>query len=177
MISPNDDRKKEAREKREKAKAAKEAQEAVKNVPQTPSSLFFKHNTALGPPYQIILDTNFINFSVQNKLDILQSMMDCLYARCIPYITECVIGEIEKLGPKFRIALKVARDPRFERLPCMHKGSYADDCIVERITQHRCYIVATCDKELRKRIRKVPGVPMLGISHRQYVVEQLPEFY
>jgi len=50
---------------------------------QVASSLFFKYNTALGPPYHILLDTNFINFSIQNKLDIMQSMMDCLYAKCM----------------------------------------------------------------------------------------------
>lgn len=55
---------------------------------------------------------------------------------------------------------RVARDPRFERLPCSHKGTYADDCIVNRVTQHRCYIVATCDRQLRRRLRKVPGVPV-----------------
>ena len=42
-----------------------------------------------------------------------------------------------------------------ERLPCTHKGTYADDCICERIRQHKCYIVATCDRDLRRRIRKV----------------------
>jgi len=30
---------------------------------------------------------------------------------------------------------RIAKDPRFERLPCIHKGTYADDCIVERITK------------------------------------------
>lgn len=30
---------------------------------------------------------------------------------------------------------RIAKDPRFERLPCTHKGTYADDCIVERVTQ------------------------------------------
>ncbi len=24
------------------------------------------------------------------------------------------------------------KDPRFERLACMHKGTYADDCIIQR---------------------------------------------
>ena len=32
---------------------------------------------------------------------------------------------------------RIARDPRFERLPCMHKGTYADDCLVNRVTQVR----------------------------------------
>lgn len=30
---------------------------------------------------------------------------------------------------------RIAKDPRFERLPCMHKGTYADDCLVQRVTQ------------------------------------------
>lgn len=47
-----------------------------------PSCLFFQYNTQLGPPYYILVDTNFINFSIKAKLDIVQSMMDCLYAKC-----------------------------------------------------------------------------------------------
>lgn len=70
---------------------------------------------------------------------------------------------------------RLAKDPRFERLPCTHKGTYADDCIVQRVQQHRCYIVATCDRELKRRIRKVPGVPIMYISNRKYVIERLPE--
>lgn len=30
---------------------------------------------------------------------------------------------------------RIAKDPRFERLPCSHKGTYADDCLVQRVTQ------------------------------------------
>lgn len=36
-------------------------------------------------------------------------MMDCLYAECIPCITDCVLAELEKLGAKYRVALKVAK--------------------------------------------------------------------
>jgi len=50
--------------------------------PKASSALFFKYNTQLGPPYHVLIDTNFINFSIKNKLDIIQSMMDCLYAKC-----------------------------------------------------------------------------------------------
>lgn len=97
--------------------------------------MFFQYNTQLGPPYHILVDTNFINFSIKNKLDIIENMMECLYAKCIPYITDCVLGEMEKLGQKYKIALRIMKDPRFERLNCMHKGTYADDCIVNRVTQ------------------------------------------
>lgn len=35
---------------------------------KTPAALFFRYNTQLGPPYQVIIDTNFINFSIRNKV-------------------------------------------------------------------------------------------------------------
>ncbi|KAG6427187.1 hypothetical protein SASPL_111428 [Salvia splendens] len=154
-----------------------------RNVPQVSSALYFKHNTALGPPYRILVDTNFINFSIQNKLDLEKAMMDCLYAKCTPCITDCVMAELEKLGQKYRVALRhvsdfcsiIAKDPRFERLPCIHKGTYADDCLVDRVTQHKCYIVATCDRDLKRRIRKIPGVPIMYITKHQYSIERLPE--
>ncbi|KAL7680626.1 putative rRNA-processing protein Fcf1/Utp23 [Plasmopara halstedii] len=123
---------------------------------QIPSNMFFKYKSALGPPYSIILDTNFINFSIKNKLEVVSAMMDCLLAKCTPSITDCVMAELEKLGHKYR-------------------GTYADDCLVQRVQQHRCYIVATCDRELKRRIRKIPGVPIMYISNRKYVIERLPE--
>jgi U3 small nucleolar RNA-associated protein 24 len=104
-------------------------------------------------------------------------MMDCMYAKCIPYITDCVMAELEKLGQTYRIALRIAKDPRFERLPCMHKGTYADDCIVQRVTQHKCYMVATCDKDLRKRIRKIVGVPIMSIKEHKFTIERMPDAY
>ena len=97
--------------------------------------MFFAYNTALGPPYHILIDTNFINFSIQNKIDIFQESMDCLLAKCVLYVTDCVVAELEKMGHRYTIALKIAKDPRFERLTCTHKGTYVDDCIVERIKQ------------------------------------------
>lgn len=69
---------------------------------------------------------------------------------------------------------RIARDERFERLTCSHKGTYADDCIVSRVMQHRCYIVATNDQALRRRIRKIPGVPIMFVGRGQYKVEKLP---
>jgi hypothetical protein len=36
--------------------------------PHISSALFFSYNMALGASYQVIVDTNFINFSIQNKV-------------------------------------------------------------------------------------------------------------
>ena len=72
---------------------------------------------------------------------------------------------------------RIVKDPRFVRLPCMHKGTYADDCLVNRVTQHKCYIVATCDKDLKRRIRKIPGVPIMYIAQHRYSIERMPDAY
>ena len=178
MISPSDPRIKESDRAPPKKKKKEDPQELkTTEAPSSSSAMFFQYNTALGPPYHILIDTNFVNISIKNKMDVMQSMMDCLYAKCVPYVTDCVMGELEKLGAKYRVALKIVKDPRFERLPCMHKGTYADDCLVQRVTQHKCYIVATCDKDLKRRIRKIPGVPIMYIHQHRYSIERLPDAY
>lgn len=175
MISPKDPRLTDVREKNKEKSQVVDGLVAPRNVTQMPASMFFKYNTALGPPYHILLDTNFINFAIKNKLEIVRAAMDCLLAKVIPCITDCVMAELEKLGPKYRVALRVAKDPRFERITCGHKGTYADDCIVNRVTEHRCYIAATCDKDLKRRIRKIPGVPIMYISEHKFTVERMPD--
>lgn len=179
MLSLSDPRIKEALRAPSKKKKSEDLHNAVKvkEAPQISSALFFQYNTQLGPPYHILIDTNFINFSIKNKLDIIQNMMDCLYAKCIPYITDCVLAELEKLGQKYRVALRIIKDPRFERITCMHKGTYADDCLVQRVTQHKCYIVATNDRDLKRRIRKIPGVPIMYVSQHRYTIERMPDAY
>ncbi|CAD7691042.1 unnamed protein product [Nyctereutes procyonoides] len=130
MLSLRDQRLKEDRlkpkkkeKKKKKKKERKESSQCTKEreVPQHPSCLFFQYNTQLGSPYHILVDTNF---SIKAKLDLVQLVMDCLYAKCIPCITDCVMAEIEKLGQKYR---------------------------------HKCYIVATVDRDFKRRIRKIPG--------------------
>lgn len=104
-------------------------------------------------------------------------MLDCLFAKCIPCITDCVMAELEKLGRKYKLAMKIARDPRMKRLKCFHKGTYADDCICQRVQQHRVYIVATCDRDLKRRIRKIPGVPIMFIQQHKYSIERMPDAF
>ncbi|KAL4072801.1 Fcf1-domain-containing protein [Scleroderma yunnanense] len=142
---------------KQRRKEEEEKAKAVRRVPQVASSMFLTHNTELVPPYRVLIDTNFINFSLQNKLELISGMMDCLYAKCIPCVTDCVIAELEKLGHRYCVALRVARDPRFERLDCSHTGTYADDCLVQRVTAHKC-----C-------------VPLMYIVSRRYAIERLPD--
>eukprot|EP01118_Nematostelium_gracile_P000428 TRINITY_DN10476_c0_g1_i1.p1 TRINITY_DN10476_c0_g1~~TRINITY_DN10476_c0_g1_i1.p1 ORF type:complete len:217 (+),score=50.40 TRINITY_DN10476_c0_g1_i1:53-652(+) len=179
IISPRDERIKNQaqKEKEQKEKEQKQEKKELVRVEKPSSALFFKYNTTLGPPYHVLIDTNFINFAIQNKLDVIPAMMDCLYAKCTPYITDCVMAELEKMGPKYRVALRIAKDEKFERLPCTHDGTYADDCLVKRVEMHKCWIVATCDKDLKRRIRKIPGVPIMYVKQRKFSIERMPDAY
>ena len=141
------------------------------------SELFFRHNTALGPPYHIILDTNFFYYARRAHKDIFTEMTRILLAKCYLYVTDCVVAEAEKMGRKYKSMLRSLKDPRIRRLKCQHRGIYADDCIVRRVKQHRIFLIATCDRDLKKRLRKIPGVPVVYIQAYRFTVERLPEAY
>merc|ERR1712113_292682 len=174
-INPNDARLEQAPNVNVKVKKRGLKKQKVREVKKAPSSLFFQYNTNLRPPYQLLLDTNFLRMSIQMKLDIFKASMDCLLAKCIPCLTDCVMGELEKMGRRHRLALRLAKDPRFTRLTCQHAGTYADDCIHARVVQHKCYIVCTNDKDLKRRIRKIPGVPIMSVARGGYKIERIPE--
>lgn len=178
VIAKSDPRLKDTRKKNEAGEAEKAKKQEARNIEQTPTSMFFAHNSALGPPFHVLIDTNFINFSIKNKIDMVKGMTDCLLAKCIPVVLDSVMAELEKLGSKYRLALRLAKDPRFLRMPSyLEKGNYADDDIVEHARVHRCFIVATCDKDLKRRLRKIPGVPIMYIQARKYTIERMPEAY
>ncbi|CAI0650557.1 rRNA-processing protein FCF1 [Colletotrichum fructicola] len=180
VIGKNDARRKENLKKAEEAveKAKRERRgadgEIVREIPQVPSHMFFQHNEALVPPYSVLVDTSFFSRTVQMKLPLLETMMDCLYATCHPIVTDCVMAELEKLGPKFRIPLRIARDERWQRAKCDHKGTYGDDCLISRVQKDKIYIVATNDRGLQQRIRKIPGVPIMKCARGKYLIERLP---
>ena len=66
MMSPNDTR---VRKNMDEAKAKKLAkakkEKEPRQIEQANASLFFRYNEQLGPPYHVLVDTNFINFSIR----------------------------------------------------------------------------------------------------------------
>jgi U3 small nucleolar RNA-associated protein 24 len=41
--------------------------------------------------------------------------------------------------------------------------------------KHRVYLVATNDKDLKNRLRRIPGVPIMSVARGKYVIERLPD--
>lgn len=83
---------------------------------QSSSALFFQYNTQLGPPYYILVDTNFINFSIKNKLEIVKSMMDCLYAKCKSTVPSFLEWEQQKRNNVFLSMKKKKRKKALQSL-------------------------------------------------------------
>jgi U3 small nucleolar RNA-associated protein 24 len=83
VLGRRDDRIKENQKKKELAEKSKVKKtidgEVIREIPQMPSSMFFQYNTSLVPPYNVLVDTNFLSHTVQRKLPLLETMMDCLY--------------------------------------------------------------------------------------------------
>lgn len=155
--------------KAEKPSRAGDPEDADVN-PRNTEDFLLTH--VLRPPYSIILDTNFINDCVRKKYDIKEQLMRTVNSSVKMLIPECVVGELEKLGRPFRVALASIRDGEVERLECDHKGTYADDCIFNRVSAHRCYIVATSDTALRQRIKTLPGVPLITYRGQRCFIER-----
>jgi len=123
------------------------------------------------PPYQVILDTNFINDCIRKKMDLIESLTNCLEGEVNLLVPECVFGELEKLGRVYRLALNMIKSLKISKLACLHKGTYADDCIVNRVKEFKCYIIATSDTNLRQRIKKVSKTPIVFFRGHRCVTE------
>lgn len=66
MISPKDTRVRKNLEESKAKQAAKQKKEKEpRQIEQANTALFFQYNEQLGPPYHILVDTNFINFSIR----------------------------------------------------------------------------------------------------------------
>lgn len=65
VISPKDTRVRENLEKAKKKEELQKKKAEPRQVEQANSALFFQYNTQLGPPYHVLVDTNFINFSIR----------------------------------------------------------------------------------------------------------------
>lgn len=115
--------------------------------------------------------------AVKYRIDVVQGLITLLCAKVTPYITDCIMSELEKQHQRFAIALRIARDPRIKRIHCNHANKgYGDDCLCLKVSQAKCYMVATNDRELRARLRRIPGVPLIFAKpSKVFGIERLPD--
>ncbi|XWS35850.1 hypothetical protein CRYUN_Cryun20dG0031700 [Craigia yunnanensis] len=92
-----------------------------RNVPNVSSALFFTYNTSLDRLIGFrLIPTSSISPSRTKSLDLEKGMIDCLYAKCelsswfffrpllcALLVSRIVMAELEKLGQKYRVALRL----------------------------------------------------------------------
>lgn len=59
---------------------------------------FFRLNFQFHPPYQMILDGNFIKLLVEKELDFSKRLEHILSGKAILRVTSCILRELELLG-------------------------------------------------------------------------------
>lgn len=132
------------------------------------------HNSfSFREPYQILLDGNFLHTALTARLDLRNLLPKLLGGKVKAMTTQCVLAEARALGSDFGgTALELRR---LEKRRCPHTGNPVDasECIssiIGKTNEHR-YCVATQDAGLRKKLREVPGVPIILISKSVVVLE------
>ena len=58
------------------------------------TALFFQYNAQLGPPYQVLVDTNFINFAIKNKVRLWRqpSQQQAVIVACPDVSPACLVA-------------------------------------------------------------------------------------
>ncbi|KAI5969310.1 hypothetical protein CANMA_001630 [Candida margitis] len=125
-------------------------------------------------PYQIIVDDEIVNTCQKSSFDIGKGLTRTIQAENKPMITQCCIQAL--YNGKNQDAINLAKT--FERRKCNHREAIAPrECISSIVdingeNKHR-YVVATQDLELRRKLRQVPGVPLVYMNRSVMVMEPL----
>ena len=117
---------------------------------------------------KIILDTNFLIYCAENKIDYVESIMGLMeegYELSVPSLVVKELEEISKNADKLsdrdgaKLALKLLKYNNVKILNI--NGRYADDAIINFVKKNGA-IVATLDIELRNKLRKFRKIVIEG---------------
>ena len=136
----------------------------------------YVHTFKFREPFQTLVDAELILTCQKASFDILKGLNRTIQSECKPMITQCCMQALYETGNQD--AISIAK--RFERRRCNHqptKPETPSNCIesivnVEGENKHR-YIIASQDQELRKKLRRVPGVPIIFMNRSVMVMEPL----
>lgn len=138
---------------------------------------FYQQTFGLKEPFRVLIDGTFINAALKNKIHIKEQLPKILGAKCTPMVTGCALQELRSLGSSCLGAVVIAKG--YYRLKCGHDDCplAAHECMAQAVGAKNAggYIVATQDEALRKRLRAVPGVPILRLEAQCPVLEEPSE--
>ncbi|AQZ10249.1 UTP23 (YOR004W) [Zygosaccharomyces parabailii] len=140
--------------------------------------LVYNHAFKFREPYQVLVDDQLVMDCYKSHYDLVGGLKRTLQAEVKPMITQCCIQAL--YSTRIQEAIDIAKN--FERRRCNHPPKEARppaECIQSVVNinghnKHR-YVVASQDVNLRRKLRRVPGVPLVHISRSVMVMEPLSE--
>lgn len=138
--------------------------------------LVYNHAFKFREPYQVLIDDQLVLDCQKSHYDLVGGLKRTLQAEVKPMITQCSMQAL--YATKNQDAIEIGKE--FERRRCNHPPREAKpptECIesivnVKGSNKHR-YVVASQEVTLRRKLRKVPGVPLIHMSRSVMVMEPL----
>ncbi|RHY87290.1 hypothetical protein DYB37_004956 [Aphanomyces astaci] len=141
----------------------------------------FQFLCGIKPPYKVLLDGNFIAMCIKMHVDIAVRLPSFLQTdKCTYFVTRAVLDELKLLSDDADMRAAWEAASAFE---VVEGGSDDDDStdvtssMVAAVgaRNDKKFIVATQETELRGRLRRVPGVPLIYLNRSVLVFEDMSE--
>lgn len=136
----------------------------------------YTHTFKFREPFQTVVDDELVLNCEKAQFDIQKGLDRTIQGETKPMITQCCMQAL--YDSKNQRAIDVAKE--FERRRCNHREPIdPKECIesvvnIEGQNKHR-YIIASQNYDLRKALRKVPGIPIVFMNRSVMVMEPLSE--
>ncbi|KAI9687270.1 MAG: hypothetical protein M1822_002313 [Bathelium mastoideum] len=140
-------------------------------------------------PYQVLLDAQILIDAHHFTMDLPHLLRTALHGTIKPMITHCTLLHLRSLPSSLSGPLLALTRSACELRRCGHHDDPASplptrDCLLDCVdakhmpgepgahNKHR-YVVATQDEEARRRLRQVPGTPLLYVKRSVLVMEPM----
>lgn len=146
-----------------------------------PAAKDLKANTTESEPYQVLLDSEFLQDTHRTKIDILPRLQGVLGGEVKPMVSQCSMRHLYTATPKSEDLITQAKT--YERRRCGHHElpeplsnlECLSSCVDPKgnLTNKHRYVVATQDPKIRAHFRKIPGVPLVYVNKSVMILEPM----
>ncbi|KAF2850766.1 hypothetical protein T440DRAFT_468335 [Plenodomus tracheiphilus IPT5] len=141
----------------------------------------YELNFGFREPYQVLLDSQILEDAYRCKIDLVARLQKMLGGQVKPMITTCDMRHLYLAKPKNETLILQAKE--YERRRCNHqdleKPLSTLECLSSVVdpkdnnTNKFRYIVCSNDVDVRKRMRRIAGVPLIYISKSVVLMEPM----
>jgi len=130
-------------------------------------------NFGFRPPYNVLLDGNFIQECVKVQFDVKEMLMKLLFDPVHIIFTRCAYEELKSLKSRLKPGTFEAAQS-FKREMCTHNDLPASECIKRYVGDRnfRRAFVASQDVALRTELRQIPSVPLIYFAHNIMTLDE-----